>query len=105
LLSPGYVAGSAEPAAMQFEQLFANLHGRAPTALEAYAYDAVMLIVSLADRNLSRADTATALHQVTWRGVTGTIAFGATGRRSDAAQVYSFTAANGQVSPILNLMP
>lgn len=86
MLAPGYVAGAVGALRDDFEAAFVAQHLRAPTALEAYAFDAVELatVAACHAKGLAEALRANATGYV---GATGKATF-AQGLRTDAGVLY-----------------
>ena len=89
LLAPGFYADRTDSRIAEFTALYEASFGRAPTALDAYAFDAAWLIRSAVDSGArSRRDVASALATTKLVGLTGPIAFDSGHRRRDDGIVY-----------------
>ena len=77
----------ANPIQKPFLDRFVAAYGRAPGAVEAYAYDAVQLATAASAGG--RAGLAAALAHAELAGLTGTIRFGAEHRRGDPGVIYT----------------
>jgi ABC-type branched-subunit amino acid transport system substrate-binding protein len=89
VLAPGFYPDPADPAVAEFAEAYQRAFGSAPTALEAYAFDAALLVrraVEAGARN--RGEVADWLAGARVRGLTGDIAFDASRRRGDAGVLY-----------------
>ncbi|HVV83334.1 MAG TPA: penicillin-binding protein activator, partial [Kofleriaceae bacterium] len=90
LLAPGYFPGAVDDAGAELERRFTEETGKTPTAIEAYAYDALRLCAALvADGARTRADLARRLATAQVAGVTGRVSFDADHRRSDPGVLYT----------------
>lgn len=90
LFAPGYFPGAADERGAAFERAYQDATGKTPTAIEAYAYDAVRAIAAVvADGARDRADLARRLGSASVDGVTGTLRFDADHRRADDGVVYT----------------
>ncbi|MGE0869716.1 MAG: penicillin-binding protein activator [Kofleriaceae bacterium] len=87
LLAPGFYPDDHEPAQQAFLTRFSTTYGRAPGAVEAYAYDAVQLAAAAGAGG--RVGLASTLSRGELVGLTGTIKFGADHRRADAGVIYT----------------
>lgn len=85
--APGYYPDDQEPASKQFLDQFIASYGRAPGAIEAYAFDAAQLVAA-AGRG-GRAGLAQSAASGTLAGLTGAIRFDARHNRADAPVVYT----------------
>jgi len=95
-LAPGYFPGALDEAGLEFERVYLEQTGRSPTAVDAYAYDAVRLLASLrAAGASSRRDLAARLAGATLAGVTGAIAFDRDHRRADPGVIYTVEVVDG----------
>lgn len=90
LLAPGYFPGAVDDAGAELERRFMEDTGKKPTAIEAYAYDALRLCAALvADGARTRADLARRLATAQVVGVTGRLSFDGDHRRADAGVLYT----------------
>lgn len=89
-LAPGYFPGAVDERGLDFERRYLAATGRAPGAVDAYAFDAVRVVAAvIASGATDRADLARRLGQVASEGVTGAIRFDAEHRRADDGVVYT----------------
>ncbi|MBK9031762.1 MAG: penicillin-binding protein activator [Myxococcales bacterium] len=86
LLAPGYFPGAIDERGLEFERQYQLAIGKPPTAVDAYAYDAVRALAALGAG--SRDELARRLASARVDGVTGAIGFDAEHRRSDDGVVY-----------------
>jgi len=98
LLAPGFYPDDADPAAKPFIDRFVAAYGRAPSATEAYAYDAAQLAAAAGAHG--RTALAAELAKAQLPGVTGTIQFDADHRRADPGLVYTVLQETGGVYAI-----
>jgi ABC-type branched-subunit amino acid transport system substrate-binding protein len=91
MFAPGYLAGTDEPSAKKFEAAFVSVHGRAPTALEAYVVDAVAVAMLSSVNATSRSAAASAIAASSSKGVTGDIRFDSNHRRNDGGVIYTIS--------------
>jgi ABC-type branched-subunit amino acid transport system substrate-binding protein len=89
LLAPGFYADRTDSRIAEFTALYEASFGRAPTALDAYAFDAAWLIRAAVDGGAkNRRDVAAQLAVTKLVGLTGPIAFDSGHRRRDDGIVY-----------------
>ena len=98
LLAPGFYPDDADPNAKPFLDRFVAAYGRAPTATEAYAYDAAQLAAAAGAHG--RTALAAELGKAQLPGVTGAIQFDADHRRADPGLVYTVVQETGGVYAI-----
>ena len=98
LFAPGYYPDDQDPIQKAFLDRFIAAFGRAPGAVEAYAYDAAQLAASAGGGG--RAALAAALGRGQLPGLTGTITFDADHRRSDPGVLYTVVEETGGVFAI-----
>lgn len=98
LFAPGFYPDDADPATKPFLDKFIAAYGHAPSAGEAYAYDAAQLVV--AGGASDRAGLANSLARGQFAGVTGTVSFDAQHHRSDPGIVYTVVEETGNVFAI-----
>ena len=99
LLAPGYFPGAIDDRGQEFERLYQAAIGKPPTAVDAYAFDAVRTIAALvADGARGRDDLARRLGTAKIDGVTGTIGFDSDHRRSDDGVIYTVEVDGGSVT-------
>jgi ABC-type branched-subunit amino acid transport system substrate-binding protein len=89
LLAPGFHPEEAALASTA-ELRARRVLGRAPTALEAYAHDAVLLLAEAARRSApgSSSISSAVLRTISVEGLTGVLRFAADGGRADPPRVY-----------------
>lgn len=92
MLAPGFYADAADPVAQSFVERFGAAQGHPPGAIDAYAYDAAMLIAATGAR--SGEQVAQALPSLQLAGVTGELAFDSNHRRSDDGVIYTVVPAD-----------
>jgi ABC-type branched-subunit amino acid transport system substrate-binding protein len=85
-LAPGFYPDAVDPQIADYLTRYLAAFGKAPTALDAYAYDAASVVAR--SGGTSRADLAKRLASGTLVGVTGTLTFGADGRRTDDGVIF-----------------
>jgi len=89
VFAPGFYADRRDPATRRFADEYQASFGTAPTALDAYAYDAALAIrAAVEDGAESRAAVAAALATGSVRGLTGEIRFDSSRRRADRGVLY-----------------
>lgn len=98
LFAPGYYPDDQDPVGKPFLDRFIAAFGRAPGAVEAYAYDAAQLAASAGAGG--RAALAAALGKGQLVGLTGTITFDANHRRADPGVLYTVVEEAGGVFAI-----
>lgn len=99
LLAPGYFPGAVDDVGAELERRFTEDTGKTPTAIEAYAYDALRLCAALvADGARTRAELARRLATAQVVGVTGRMSFDADHRRSDPGVLYTVEVAGDVVT-------
>ena len=99
LFAPGYFAGAVDEAGAELERRFLEDTGKTPTAIEAYAYDALRLCAALvADGARTRADLARRLASAQVVGITGRVSFDGAHRRADAGVLYTVEVSGGVVT-------
>lgn len=91
--APGYYPDDQEPASRAFVDQFVASFGRAPGAIEAYAYDAAQLAASAGAGG--RGALIGALGSGSLAGLTGTIRFDARHNRADPSVIYTVVEDNG----------
>jgi ABC-type branched-subunit amino acid transport system substrate-binding protein len=90
LFAPGYFPGAVDELGGDLERRFFEDTGKTPTAIEAYAYDALRLCAALvADGARTRGDLARRLAAAQVVGVTGRISFDPEHRRADPGVLYT----------------
>ncbi len=90
LFAPGYYPDGASSGAQRlFLDKFITAFGRAPGAIEAYAYDAALLVAAAGPAG--RTGLAAMLSRAELTGVTGRIRFDASHRRADPGVLYTVT--------------
>jgi ABC-type branched-subunit amino acid transport system substrate-binding protein len=89
MLAPGFYPTTTEPAIAGFVERYQAAHGRAPTAVDAYAHDAAMAIAAAAARDTGAAAVARQLASIELAGVTGTLRFGKDHRRADDGVLFT----------------
>jgi ABC-type branched-subunit amino acid transport system substrate-binding protein len=94
LFAPGYFPEDQDPTSKAFVDRFVAAYGRAPGAVEAYAYDAAQL--AAAGGAGGRAGLAAALANGELVGLTGTIRFDAEHHRADNGVIYTVVEDAGQ---------
>lgn len=97
LLAPGWFPGALDEAGLEFERLYFEATGKTPTAVDAYAYDAVRVIAALAAGG-NRAELARRLAGADVAGVTGAVRFDAAHRRADDGVIYTVVLDDGAAS-------
>jgi branched-chain amino acid transport system substrate-binding protein len=93
MLAPGYYPDQQDPTSKAFVDKYAAAFGRAPGAIEAYAYDAAQLAAAAAAGGRNAA--ATTLSNAQLDGVTGTIKFDSNHLRADPGVIYTVVDDNG----------
>jgi ABC-type branched-subunit amino acid transport system substrate-binding protein len=89
MLAPGFYPDRTDARIAEFAALYEKSFGRAPTALDAYAFDAAWLVRSAVDSGArSRRDVASALATTKLVGLTGPVAFDSGHRRHDSGVLY-----------------
>jgi branched-chain amino acid transport system substrate-binding protein len=84
LLAPGFYADRTDPRIGEFVAQYERSFGRAPTALDAYAFDAAWAVRAAVERGAqNRREVADALATGAVDGLTGKIAFDSSHRRRD----------------------
>jgi ABC-type branched-subunit amino acid transport system substrate-binding protein len=96
LLAPGYFPGALDEAGLEFERLYFEATGKTPTAVDAYAYDAVRLVAGLGVTD--RGELARRLATAEVAGVTGALRFDPDHRRADDGVIYTVVMDDGQAS-------
>ena len=90
LLAPGFYADRTDERIAEFVARYQQSFGRAPTALDAYAFDAAWAVrAAVAAGAQSRRAVADWLAGGTLVGLTGTIQFDSTHRRADDGILYT----------------
>jgi ABC-type branched-subunit amino acid transport system substrate-binding protein len=88
LLCPGFYPAEDNRSA-NFVTRFREIHDQAPSATDAYAYDAVSVLRAAIERGAkSRTEVIRLLMSATFQGITGDIRFGADHTRIDSPIVY-----------------
>ncbi len=96
LLAPGYFPGALDAAGLEFERRYLEATGKSPTAVDAYAYDAVHLCAALrAGGAATRRALADRLAAAKVDGVTGTMSFDRDHRRADPGVIYTVDSSDG----------
>ena len=88
LLAPGWFPGALDEAGLEFERLYFEATGKTPTAVDAYAYDAVRLLGAVGAGG-GRGEVARRLAAADVLGVTGAVRFDAAHRRADDGVIYT----------------
>ena len=89
LLAPGFFADRTDSRIAEFAALYEKSFGRAPTALDAYAFDAAWLVRAAVDGGAkNRRDLAAQLAVTKLVGLTGPVAFDSGHRRRDDGILY-----------------
>jgi branched-chain amino acid transport system substrate-binding protein len=89
MLAPGFFADRTDPRIGEFTALYEQSFGRAPTALDAYAFDAAWAIRAAVDAGArTRRELASALVAGRVEGLTGRVTFDSTHRRGDGGVLY-----------------
>lgn len=92
IFAPGFYPDRLDPAIDDFVDRFGEAAGRPPSSWEAYAYDAAKVVREAASSGArSRAEVAAAIAGSHTRGLTGTVRFGADGRRADDGLLFTVT--------------
>jgi branched-chain amino acid transport system substrate-binding protein len=93
ILAPGFYPDDSDERTGTYVARFRNVFGEDPTYLDAYAYDAAMLLRQAVERGGEGRDTVAA-----WLGavrgvpgLTGDIAFDGHGNRADRGVLYTVT--------------
>ncbi|MEZ4402048.1 MAG: penicillin-binding protein activator [Kofleriaceae bacterium] len=90
LLAPGYFPGADDDLGRRFEQAYLAETGKTPTAVDAYAYDAIRVIAAVVTAGArGRDDLVRRLATAQVDGVTGALRFDADHRRGDDGVVYT----------------
>lgn len=89
LLAPGFYPDRSDARIAAFVDRHAAAHDRPPTAVDAYAFDAIVALGAAAGGAQDRAAVAAALGKLQLEGVTGTVRFGADHRRDDDGVVFT----------------
>jgi ABC-type branched-subunit amino acid transport system substrate-binding protein len=97
MLAPGWFPGALDEAGLEFERLYYEATGKTPTAVDAYAYDAVRLIAAAAGGG-GRSELARRLASADAIGVTGAIRFDGAHRRADDGMIYTVVLDEGSAS-------
>jgi ABC-type branched-subunit amino acid transport system substrate-binding protein len=87
LLAPGFFVDRGDPVIAPFVARFEQGFGRAPSAVDAYAYDAALAVARI--QAASRAELARRLASGEVVGVTGTMRFDREHRRADDGVVFT----------------
>jgi ABC-type branched-subunit amino acid transport system substrate-binding protein len=88
MLCPGFYP-TDDTRSASFVSRFRGLYGSAPTASDAYGYDALFLLRGAVERGAkTRADVVRILASQTFEGLTGDIRFGPDQRRIDPPLIY-----------------
>jgi len=99
LLAPGYFPGALDELGQGFERAYLAATGKVPTAVDAYAYDAVRAIAAVvADGARDRGELARRLASAKLDGVTGLVSFDAGHRRADDGLVYTVEIVGGSAT-------
>ncbi|HUS67630.1 MAG TPA: penicillin-binding protein activator [Kofleriaceae bacterium] len=84
LLAPGFYADRTDARIAEFTAMYERAFGRAPTALDAYAFDAAWVVRAAVDSGArTRRDVASTLAAGKLDGLTGAITFDSSHRRKD----------------------
>jgi branched-chain amino acid transport system substrate-binding protein len=94
MLAPGYFPGALDEAGLEFERLYFEATGKTPTAVDAYAYDAVRLVAA-AGGGGGRGELARRIAASNVTGVTGAARFDGHGRRTDDGLIYTVVLDDG----------
>lgn len=89
LLAPGFYPDRGDASIAAFVDRYEAAHGKAPTAVDAYAHDAALAISVAAGREVSRSAVTRYLEAVEVEGATGTVRFGKDHRRSDDGVLFT----------------
>jgi ABC-type branched-subunit amino acid transport system substrate-binding protein len=89
LLAPGFFPDKSDATIAAFVDRYEAAHGKAPTAVDAYAHDAALAIAVAAGREASRSAVTRYLEAVELEGATGTVRFGKDHRRSDDGVLFT----------------
>lgn len=102
-LAPGFFPGAIDERGLDFERAYLAATGKAPTAVDAYAYDAVRAIAAVvADGARDRGALAQRMAAARIDGVTGALRFDAAHRRADDGVVYTVEVQGG--SPVVKAL-
>lgn len=93
LLAPGFYPDDQDATQKPFLDRFIASFGRAPGAIEAYAYDAAQLAAAAGSGG--RAGLAATLARGSLTGITGTIRFDSDHRRADPGVLYTVVESDG----------
>ncbi len=89
ILAPGFYPDALDPRIGDFVTRYERAYGKPPTPLDAYAYDAALLIAdAITSGRGSRAAISAYLAEAEILGVTGTVAFDDSRRRRDRGLLY-----------------
>jgi ABC-type branched-subunit amino acid transport system substrate-binding protein len=90
LLAPGFYADRDDARTAQFVDRFKAAYGKEPSYLDAFAYDAALVVRAAVDGGArTRAQLSAAIAASSVVGLTGAIAFAPGGARADAGLVYA----------------
>jgi ABC-type branched-subunit amino acid transport system substrate-binding protein len=103
MLAPGWFPGALDEAGLEFERLYFEATGKSPTAVDAYAYDALRLVARAAVAGGGRAELARRMASAQGDGVTGAVRFDAAHRRADDGVVYTVVLDEG--APTIKPLP
>lgn len=101
LLAPGWFPGALDEQSLEFERVYFETIGKTPTAVDAYAYDAVRLIATMQGNN--RGDLARKLAAAEAPGITGVLRFDGAHRRADDGVIYTVEIDDG--TPAVKPLP
>lgn len=104
LLAPGYFPGAVDELGLAFERIYLDATGKTPTAVDAYAYDAVRAIAAVvADGARNRGELVRRLASARLDGVTGSISFDGNHRRADDGMVYTVEVDGGGTATVRSM--
>ena len=89
LLAPGFYPDAGDATIGAFVERYQAAHGKAPTAVDAYAHDAALAISVAAGREVSRGAVTRYLEAVEIEGATGSLRFGKDHRRADDGVLFT----------------
>ena len=88
-LAPGFYADRTDPRIGEFVAQYERSFGRAPTALDAYAFDGAWAVRAAVERGAqNRREVADGLASGSFDGLTGKVAFDSSHRRRDDGILY-----------------
>jgi ABC-type branched-subunit amino acid transport system substrate-binding protein len=90
VLAPGFFPDRDDAVIRDFVDRYEQVFGVAPTALDAHAYDAALVVRAAIEQGAgSRAELADVMAASRVKGLTGTISFGERRRRSDDGLLFT----------------